>query len=408
MINKMKELIVLLNDADEAYFKYDRPIMSDLEYDNLYAELNKLENESGIILSGSPLHKVPGMVLDRMQQAEHSVPMLSAQKTKAIDDIINFIEHQIVLVSWKLDGLTLVLYYEGGCLKRALTRGAEGRIGEDVTHCVRLMENVPLEIPDNHSFAVRGEGILSWANFEKINSALEDPYTNQRNLAAGSIRRLDAEMNRGYHLEFFAFDLIDGNRDYTTKTEKIKTLKENGFDVVCHTVVLDIFSNEQMAEIIKSMSPEKFPYPVDGLIVEYDNLAYGDAKGATGHHRNNMIALKWEDALYDSEFLGLEAATTRTGMISLTGKFKDTVIDGTTVNRAYLHNLNIMEKFKLGQGDKVKLYKANMIIPQLAENITRSGTLKLPEECPCCGSKLVIKRMSSGSRYLYCVNDSCP
>lgn len=255
--------------------------------------------------------------------------MLSVQKTKAIDDIIKFIEHQTILISWKLDGLTLVLYYEGGCLKRALTRGEEGRIGEDVTHCVRLMENVPLEIPDTHSFAVRGEGILSWANFEKINSTLEDPYTSQRNLAAGSIRRLDAEMNRGYHLEFFAFDLIDGSRDYLTKTAKFKTLKENGFDVVWHTAILDIFSKEQMAEIIKSMSPERYPYPVDGLIFEYDNLAYGEAKGATGHHRNNMIALKWEDALYDSEFLGLEAATTRTGMISLTGKFKDTVIDGS-------------------------------------------------------------------------------
>jgi DNA ligase (NAD+) len=408
MLQRMKELIPIINEADIAYYKYDAPIMTDREYDLLYNELLELEKLTGIVLSNSPTQKVSGETLESLVQVRHTRPMLSAEKTKSIDTIADFVGEKAVIVSWKLDGLTLVLRYGNGKLMQAITRGTEGMVGEDVTHTAKAFMNVPLEIPCKDSLDVRGEGVISWKNFNKINQEIEVPYTHPRNLAAGAVRRLDAEKSRGQYLEFFAFELINDNSDYNSKHSQLTILAENGFDVVPHVYIKEQAGRDQIDCIIKGFDPGHFDYPVDGLIVEYDDLAYGRSLGETGHHTNRLIGLKWEDKLYDTVFLGLELATTRTGMVSLTGIFADTEIDGTVVNRAYLHNLDIFDKFNLGTGDRVKIYKANMIIPQLAENITRSGTLQYPVECPCCGSRLQIRSSDSGTRLLFCDEPTCP
>jgi len=403
----MREMVISLMEADVAYYKYDDPIMTDREYDALCEQLAGLERSTGIVLSGSPTQKVSGEVLEGLAQVRHTKPMLSAQKSKSVDEIVKFIDGRKAVLSYKLDGLTLVLRYEGGKLTQALTRGGEnGAVGEDVTHSARAMVNTPLTIPCTDPFEVRGEGVISWGNFNMANKGSDEPYTHPRSLVAGAIRRLDARKTKEQFLEFFAFELVSGAA--SSKEEQLETLSQNGFSTVPSHIVCDGATDEHIRGVIDTFSPKTFPYPVDGVIIEYDDLAYGRSLGATGHHENRMIALKWEDELYETAFLGLELATTRTGMVSLTGMFEDVSIDGTTVNRAYLHNLDFLDRFSLGVGDRVKIYKANQIIPQLAENITRSGTLKYPEECPCCGSVLAIRASGSGTRLLFCENPSCP
>ena len=361
MFQRMKELITLISAADSAYYKNDAPIMSDRDYDKLYDELKALEKETGVILSGSPTQKVSGEVLESLAQVQHTKPMLSADKTKSMYELVKFIGGRVAIAMWKLDGLTLVLRYENGKFKQAITRGAEGRIGEDVTHTVKVFMNVPLEIPFLEPFEVRGEGVISWNNFNKINEEADEPYSNPRNLAAGATRRLDAEKSRNQFLEFFAFELVSDNEASNFKLAQLWTLQEYGFDVVPHALIAANADEKNIEEIISSFDPKQYDYPVDGCIVEYNDVVYGKSLGATGHHENRLIAFKWEDELYETTFLGLELATTRTGMVSLTGKFADVEIDGTNVNRAYLHNLNIFDSFKLGIGDTVKIYKANMI-----------------------------------------------
>ena len=408
-IKTMKGLIERITEANTAYYKFDNPIMSDWEYDQYYDELLALEKESSIILSGSPTQKVSGEILESLTQANHTKPMLSAEKTKSITDIVKFINGKAVVAMWKLDGLTLVIRYKNGKLTQAITRGAEGRVGEDVTHSAKVFMNVPLEIPCMEPFEVRGEGVISWNNFEKINQETDDePYTHPRSLAGGAVRRLDASKSKNQYLEFFAFELVSDNGGFTTKLEQLKTLESYGFDVVPHTLITESTNVKEIETVINSFDPKQYGYPVDGCIIEYNDVAYGKSLGSTGHHEYRLIAYKWEDELYKTTFLGLELATTRTGMVSLTGKFADVEIDGTTVNRAFLHNLDILDSFSLGVGDTVKIYKANMIIPQLAENITKSGTLEYPDKCPCCGSALTIRKSTSGTRLLYCEDPACP
>jgi DNA ligase (NAD+) len=332
--------------------------------------------------------------------------MLSAQKTKSIDEIVNFIGGRRAVLSFKLDGLTLVLRYENGRLTQALTRGGEGgMIGEDVTHTVRAMVNVPLTIPCTDSFEVRGEGVISWENFDRLNNSSGETYAHPRSVAAGGVRRLDVCKTKAQFLEFFAFELISGN--IKTKTEQLDKLAENGFSVVRNHIVCEGAAADQIRAAINDFQPKMFAYPVDGVIVEYDDLAYGQSLGATGHHENRLIALKWDDELFETTFLRLEPATTRTGMVSLTAVLEDVVIDGTNVNRAYMHNLIFLDNLSLGTGDRVQVYKANQIIPQIAENLTRSGTLEYPKECPCCGFALVTRTSESGTRMLFCENPNC-
>lgn len=404
---RMQELVSLLKAADVAYYRDDNPIMTDREYDMLTDELQVLEKETGLVLSGSPTQTVSGEILEELVPVKHTKPMLSADKTKSVDDLIRFAGEHPVILSWKMDGLTLVLRYENGELKQAITRGREGIIGEDVTHTLRTFMNVPLTIPTKDSFEVRGEGVISWTNFEKINLGLTEPYSHPRNLAAGSVRTLDPNESGKRFLEFWAFELVSDYLEPHSKIGQQQFLEANGFSVVPY-VFMDIHKDPQhLRQAIESFKPAEFAYPVDGLIMEYEDIQYGKSLGATGHHENRLIALKWEDELYETECVGLDVATTRTGMVSLTATFQPVKIDGTMVSRAYVHNFTIFKNLALGVGDKIMVYKANRIIPQIAENKTKSGSLNVPMCCPCCGSALMIHAMPGGSQQLYCENSSC-
>ena len=407
VIEQMLKLIEQITAADIAYYRDDRSIMSDRDYDTLVDELRGLERDTGLTLSGSPTQKVSGEILDELKPVRHTRPMLSSAKTKSMEDLIRFASGQPVLLSWKLDGLTLVLRYENGELVQAITRGREGILGEEVTHTVRTFLNVPLKIPTKDSFEVRGEGVISWKNFEQINLGLEEPYTHPRNLASGSVRKLDAGEARKRKLEFWAFELVSDQLEPYSKLGQQQFLKKNGFSVVPYIYLNAMHSEDMIRAAVTQMDPKGFAYPVDGLVMEYDDLAYGKSLGATGHHENRLLAFKWADELYETKFRGVELATTRTGMVSITGLFDPVEIDGTVVSRAYLHNLDVMDDFQFGLGDTIKVYKANLIIPQIADNVTQSNTYVLPMRCPCCGERLEVRETSGGTRQLYCENPHC-
>lgn len=404
---RMLELIGELTKADIAYYRDDHPIMTDREYDILMDELKELERDTGLTLSGSPTQKVSGEILEELTPVRHTKAMLSADKTKSVEDLVKFSAGRSVMLSWKMDGLTLVLRYENGELTQAITRGREGIIGEDVTHTVRTFLNVPLTIPVKESFEVRGEGVISWKNFREINLGLEEPYTHPRNLASGSVRKLDAAEAKKRKLEFWAFELVSDYLEPKSKIGQQQFLEHNGFSVVPY-IYMDLHHDEQtIRDAVTAFDPKCFAYPVDGLIMEYEDIEYGKSLGATGHHENRLIALKWEDELVKTKFRGVELATTRTGMVSITGLFDPVEIDGTVVSRAYLHNLDIFDEFQFGVGDEIEVYKANMIIPQIADNTTMSNTYQLPMTCPCCGKPLTVKKTSGGTRQLFCENPGC-
>lgn len=405
--DRMRELIGKIHDADVAYYQQDRPIMTDREYDQLVDELQALETETGLILSNSPTQHVGGEILDELVPVRHTKPMLSAGKTKQVEDLVKFAAGRAVLLSWKMDGLTIVLRYENGGLQQAITRGRDGIIGEDVTHTVRTFLNVPLTIPIREPFEVRGEGVISWDNFEKVNLSLGGDYTHPRNLAAGSVRKLDSGESRKRKLEFWAFDLVSDTLEHQSKLAQQELLQNSGFSVVPYIFLPESHTEQEVRDAVGEFQPKHFAYPVDGVIMEYDDVAYGHSLGATGHHENRLIALKWQDELYETRFTGAELATTRTGMVSITGLFEPVNMDGAMVSRAYLHNVDIFDSFQFGIGDTIKVYRANMIIPQIAENETRSNTFFLPLQCPCCGQRLSIRQTSGGTRQLFCENPHC-
>lgn len=406
-VARMRTLAEKIRQADEAYFKHDDPVITDRKYDMLVEELRGIEKDTGIILSDSPTQKTPGELLEGLKPVRHTKPMLSADKTKNADDLVRFAEGKAVVLSWKLDGLTLVLRYRNGRFEQAITRGKEGIVGEDVTHTVRHFLNVPLCVPLKAAFEVRGEGVVSWENFEKISGGMDEPYRHPRNFAAGSTRKLDSGDVGRRRLEFIAFELIREGDGNMTKSGHLDTLAENGFSVVPHVLLEASASGRKILHALQGFDPKKYAYPVDGLVMEYDDIAYGRSLGATGHHENRLLALKWEDELYETKFIGIDAAVTRSGMVSLTGVFEPVEIDGTVVSRAYLHNIDIFRELKLGKGDTIKVYKANMIIPQIAGNVTKSNTAVLPSTCPCCGKMLRIGVSSGGTRQLYCENPGC-
>lgn len=406
-ILEMKALMERIAEADTAYFKYDDPVITDRDYDILVGKLQQLEKETGVVLSNSPTNKVAGETLTELAQVRHTKPMLSADKTKSVDSLVAFAEGRDVLLSWKLDGLTLVLRYQKGKLVQAITRGTEGVIGEDVTHTVRNFLNVPLTVTSKLSFEVRGEGVISWKNFEAVNKKMAGSYSHPRGLAAGSVRKLDPADSKDRKLEFIAFELIPEYEMADNKLSHFEFLEANGFDVVPYTYIKVGTDRRKLLNLIKSYDPSEYAYPVDGLIMEYADIAYGKSLGATGHHENRMIALKWEDELYETKFVGIETAVTRSGLVSLTALFEPVEIDGTKVGKAYLHNVDIFRSLKLGKGDLIHVYKANKIIPQIADNQTKSGNYKLPSKCPCCGSALKIRQSRGGTRQLYCEEPSC-
>lgn len=403
-IDRIKELVKLLNKASNAYYVNDKPIMSDKEYDKFYDELEALEKETGYILSSSVTQKVQGQVLDGFQKVTHSKPMLSAAKTKDIDEIKKFLGSQPFYVSYKLDGLTLVCVYEGGKFKQAITRGT-GLIGEDVTEQAKMIGNLPMTIPYDDYLELRGECVVSWDNFNKINEDLEEPYSHPRNLAAGSLRNLDTNITKQRNLSYVVFECVSDLNNYSldqtfdSKWNELRFLKDIGFNVVnaCKGTV------EDCAE---AMQPELYEYPVDGLIFEMESKKYSKSLPSTGHHEGCRMALKWADSTYETVLRDVVWDVGRSGVISPVAVFDEVDLDGALTTRATLHNLSVIENLELGIGDTITVYRSNMVIPKIDDNLTRSNTLIIPDTCPCCGAKAEVK-YTDNSKFLMCTNPNC-
>jgi DNA ligase (NAD+) len=404
-MEQMKVYIEQIRAADKAYYNTGAPVLTDYEYDQMFDALKALEEETGVVLSASPTQKVGGEVLDEIHKVLHTKPMLSADKTKSIEDVLRFMNGRPCVLSWKLDGSTMVLRYENGKLKQAITRG-DGYAGDDVTHTARVFLNIPIKIKEKEKIEVRGEAVIRWSCFHKINEELADSrYSHPRNLAAGSIGMLDASESKNRCLEFQAFDLVEGPA-FQTKDEQLRYMKQLGFQVVEHVLMKDM-TQEQVRCCMGNMDPKHYAYPVDGLIVEQNDIAYGKSLGRTGHHENRMIAFKWKDETYETRFRAVELRPTRKGRLSITGLFDPIEIDGVMVSRATLHNFDVFKRFRLGKGDRVLLTRSNMVIPQLVQNLDQSDTYELPESCPCCSADVVIRK-EENTRFLYCSNPSCP
>ena len=407
-IQRIKELVKELNVACDAYYVKDNPIMSDKQYDALYDELTALELKTKYILSSSPTQRVQGKVLDSLKKVQHTEPMLSAEKSKDINDVIKFMGDQECVLSWKLDGLTLVLRYDEGKLQQAITRGG-GEEGEDVTHSVKTFTNVPLTIDYTDYLEIRGEGLVTYSDFERINAELiargDEEYSSPRNLAAGSVRQLNSNITKARNLIFIAFGIVKCDKFFDIKLAQFEFLKSLGFQVVEYELTHKEFIEHTISIFQDRL--ETLPYLTDGLIIEYDDIVYGKAQGFTSHHTKNMFALKWEDDSTETKFRGVELNTTRTGITSITSLFDEVEIDGVKVSRASLHNYDIFESLQLGIGDTISVYRANAVIPQVEDNLTRSGTYQLDMKCPSCGKDIVI-RAPKEARFLFCDNADCP
>lgn len=401
-IKKMKKLIQELNKASYAYYGKDSPIMSDKEYDALYDELMMIQKETGTTLAGSPTQKVQGYVLDGFTKVTHSKPMLSANKTKDINDIIKFLRDYDWYCSYKLDGLTLVLRYNDGKFVQGITRG-NGIIGEDVTEQCKFIDNIPMTIPNKHFFEVRGECVMSWNEFKRVNSTLDTPYSNPRNLAAGTLRNLDLNILKQRKLSFVVFEMV--HPSFTWKTEELDYLDSIGFETVRR--LTDISTSINVSKCVEKMKPEYYEYPVDGLIFEVNNKEISKQLGSTSHHENCRMALKWKDETYPTKLINIEWTIGKTGVLTPTIVTEPVEIDGTIVNRASVHNVSIFKQFRFTKGCTCNLYKANMIIPQCDSVENNYGEeITIPDKCPICdGETKIVKE--NDSEVLMCMNDDC-
>lgn len=401
-INRIKELVELLNKASDAYYVNDNSIMSDKEYDKLYDELETFEKETNYILSTSVTQKVQGKVLDGFQKVTHSKPMLSAAKTKDVDEIKKFVGNNEFYCSYKLDGLTLVCIYENGKFKQAITRGT-GLIGEDVTEQAKMIQNLPMAIPYDDYLEIRGECVVSWYDFHKTNEGLEEPYSHPRNLAAGSLRNLDTNITKQRKLSYVVFecvsDLYDEEGLLNFKWDELDYLDELGFTTVGRCL-------GDVEYCVEVMQPEVYEYPVDGIIFEFANKPYSKSLPSTGHHEGCRMALKWADSTYETVLRDVVWDVGRSGVISPVAVFDEVDLDGALTTKATLHNLSIIDSLELGIGDTITIYRSNMVIPKIDDNLTRSNTLTIPGTCPCCGHPAEIK-YTDNSKFLMCTNPSC-
>ena len=407
-IERMKELIPVLQKAGKAYYQEDREIMSNFEYDKLYDELETLEKETGITLAGSPTVSVGYEALEELPKEAHETPMLSLDKTKDVEAIRAFIGDRKTLLSWKLDGLTIVLTYGDGKLQKAVTRG-NGVVGEVITNNARVFKNIPLQISFKGDLVLRGEAIITYSDFKKINEEIEDvdaKYKNPRNLCSGSVRQLNNEITARRNVHFYAFSLVRAQGvDFRNSREKqFLWLKEQGFDVVEYRMV----TRDTLDEAMEYFSGQvvKNDFPSDGLVALYDDIAYGDSLGTTAKFPRNSYAFKWKDEVRETTLKEIEWSPSRTGLINPVAIFEPVELEGTTVSRASVHNISIMKELQLGIGDKIQVYKANMIIPQIAENLTRSGNLEIPDTCPVCGKEARVLKTNEVES-LYCMNPDC-
>ena len=407
-IERMKELIPVLQKAGKAYYQEDREIMSNFEYDKLYDELETLEKETGITLAGSPTVSVGYEALEELPKEAHETPMLSLDKTKDVEALRAFIGDQKTLLSWKLDGLTIVLTYGDGKLQKAVTRG-NGVVGEVITNNARVFKNIPLQISFKDDLVLRGEAIITYSDFKKINEEIEDvdaKYKNPRNLCSGSVRQLNNEITARRNVHFYAFSLVraQGVDFRNSREQQFLWLKDQGFDVVEYRMV----TRDTLDEAMEYFSDQvvKNDFPSDGLVALYDDIAYGDSLGTTAKFPRNSYAFKWKDEVRETTLKEIEWSPSRTGLINPVAIFEPVELEGTTVSRASVHNISIMKELQLGIGDKIQVYKANMIIPQIAENLTRSGNLEIPDTCPVCGKEARVLKTNEVES-LYCMNPDC-
>jgi len=418
----MKTLVERLNAASRAYYQEDREIMSDAEYDALYDKLVELEAQTGIQLATSPTRKVGYEVVSSLVKVAHDITMLSLDKTKDIIALTEFLgEHKGILL-WKLDGLSIVLRYENGQLRQALTRG-NGQIGEDVTHNAKVFANLPLTVPYRGSFSVKGEALISFADFEAINSTFgqdDIKYKNPRNLCSGTVRQLNSEVSSGRRVLFYAFGVANVNADFENiptndnsgddnerllKSDQLKWLTELGFDVTTYEHV----TQEDLPQAVERFKSQiqSLPFATDGLVLTYDNIAYSKSLGTTSKFPRDSLAFKWADDISKTTLLSIEWNPSRTGLINPVAIFEPVEIEGSVVSRASLHNVSILRALKLGIGDCITVYKANMIIPQISENLTCSNTIDIPTHCPICSTETEITTQSSDSEVLICTNPNC-
>ena len=407
-LQRMKELVEKLNEAAKAYYQEDREIISNQEYDSLYDQLEQLEKETGTVLTNSPTVRVGYEAVNELPKEEHPSPMLSLDKTKDREVLRGFMGKHKCLLSWKLDGLTIVLTYENGELVKAVTRG-NGIVGEVITNNARVFKNVPLRIPYKGQLVLRGEAIITYSEFERINETIGDAdakYKNPRNLCSGSVRQLNNEITAKRNVRFYAFALVSAQDvDFSNSREQqFLWLKKQGFEVVEYKVVTSETLDEAMDYFSTAIVNNDFPS--DGLVVTYDNIAYGESLGSTAKFPRNSFAFKWADEMRETKLVDMEWSPSRTGLINPVAIFEPVELEGTTVSRASVHNISIVKELQLGIGDTLKVYKANMIIPQIAENLTRSGNLVIPDKCPVCGHEARI-RQENDVETLYCMNPDC-
>ena len=406
---RIKDLVELLNKANKAYYQEANEIMTNFEYDKLYDELVGLEKETGMVLSNSPTVNVGYQVVSQLPKEQHNSPMLSLDKTKEVGALADFAGDRECLLSWKMDGLTVVLTYENGELVKAVTRG-NGLVGEVITNNAKTFKNIPISIPYKGRLTLRGEAIIKYSDFEQINREIEDAdskYKNPRNLCSGSVRQLNSQVTAERNVNFVAFALINADDvDFGNSIEQqYKWMESQGFQVVEYRVV----TRNSMEDAVKYFAGkiQTYDYPSDGLVLMFDDIEYGLSLGTTAKFPRNGIAFKWEDEQAETTLKYIEWSPSRTGLINPVAVFEPVELEGTTVSRASVHNISIMEELELGSGDRIKVYKANMIIPQISENLTKSGIDDLPKECPVCGHATEVKA-ENGIKTLYCPNSQCP
>lgn len=407
-MKRMRDLVDLLNRARRAYEQEDTEIMSNYEYDQLYDELQALEKELNTTLAASPTVNVGYEVLSELQKEQHERPMLSLDKTKDVERLKEFLGDQRAMISWKLDGLTIVLTYRDGALEKAVTRG-NGEVGEVVTNNARVFRNLPLHIPYEGELVLRGEAVISYKDFEEINEEIGDAdakYKNPRNLCSGSVRQLNNEITAKRKVRFYAFTLVNaGDVDFhNSRMYQMQWLKEQGFDVVENHPVTRETVDEEVDWFASQIG--KNEVPSDGLVLVYDDIAYGQSLGTTAKFPRDSFAFKWADEIRETTLKEIEWNPSRTGLINPVAIFEPVELEGTTVSRASVHNISIMEELELGVGDRITVYKANMIIPQIAENLTRSGVKDIPAACPVCGGATRVS-MENETKTLYCTNPKC-
>ena len=403
---RMKELIEVLDKAAKAYYTESAEIMSNAEYDELYDELENLEKETGIVLAGSLTKKVGYEVLSSLPKKAHKEPRLSLAKTKEVSELESFLGDKEGILMWKLDGLTIVLTYENGELVEALTRG-NGEIGEVVTENARFFENIPLVIPYKGSLMVRGEAIIKYSDFNRINDEITDvaeKYKNPRNLCSGSVRQLSTEVTASRNINFIVYEDLEGGEKFKTRVEELNYLESLGFTVVDHPLVTRDSLEAEVRTYEKRI--KSYDIPSDGLVLQFNDIAYGNSLGRTAKFPRHSIAFKWKDETAETILREIEWSASRTGLINPVAIFDPVELEGTTVTRASVHNVSIMRGLKLGVGDKIKVYKANMIIPQILENLTESDAEAVPTTCPVCGGKTELKD-EEGVQTLYCTNPDC-